>query len=144
MSDAARYKIDWIPDGLDVGTPRYLAIAAAIGKDIEGGRLLPGDRLPPQRRLAHRLGMDFTTVARAYVEAQNRGLVRSTVGRGTFVTKPAVKSFPDKISAAVDFSMNLPPEPDDAALIARMEAGLAEVGRDIVGLLRYQSFGGSA
>lgn len=143
MSDGARYKIDWMPDDLGAGIPRYLAIAAAIGKDIANGRLLPGDRLPPQRRLADHLGMDFTTVARAYVEAQNRGLVRSAVGRGTFVINPAVKSAPDKILAAVDFSMNLPPEPDNAALIAKMETGLAEVGQDIVSLLRYQSFGGS-
>jgi DNA-binding transcriptional MocR family regulator len=39
--------------------------------------------------------------------------------------------------------MNLPPEPDDPALIARMQEGLAEVGRDIVPMLRYQGFGGS-
>ena len=39
--------------------------------------------------------------------------------------------------------MNLPPEPDDPALIERMQAGLAEVARDIVPMLRYQGFGGS-
>jgi DNA-binding transcriptional MocR family regulator len=40
-------------------------------------------------------------------------------------------------------SMNLPPEPDDPALIERMQAGLEEVGRDLVSLLRYQGFGGA-
>lgn len=39
--------------------------------------------------------------------------------------------------------MNLPPEPDDPALIARMQAGLEAVGRDLVALLRYQDFGGA-
>jgi DNA-binding transcriptional MocR family regulator len=43
----------------------------------------------------------------------------------------------------VDLSMNLPPEPSDPDLIERMNAGFAEVGRDLVALLRYQGFGGS-
>ena len=51
------------------------------------GRLAPRDRLPPQRKLAERLDIDFTTVARGYVEAQKRGLVDSRVGRGTFVLR---------------------------------------------------------
>ena len=79
-------RTDWTPDLQATGIPRYLAIADAIARDITEGRLLPGDRLPPQRELARRIEVDFTTVARGYVEAQNRGLVSSTVGRGTFVT----------------------------------------------------------
>jgi DNA-binding transcriptional MocR family regulator len=39
--------------------------------------------------------------------------------------------------------MNLPPEPDDPALIERMQSGLEEVSRDLVSLLRYQGFGGA-
>eukprot|EP01037_Dinobryon_pediforme_P027068 gene27068-29830_t len=77
--------MDWIPDISKTGKPRYLAIADAIAADIDGGRLAVGDRLPPQRRLAGQLGIDFTTVARGYVEAQKRGLIESTVGQGTFV-----------------------------------------------------------
>ena len=53
--------------------------------DIGAGRLAAGDRLPPQRKLAKRLDLDFTTVARGYVEAQKRGLIESKVGQGTFV-----------------------------------------------------------
>src|ERR1700722_18869410 len=48
--------------------PKYLAIADAIAADVAAGRLAPGDRLPPQRDLAGRLALDFTTVARGYVE----------------------------------------------------------------------------
>ena len=64
---------EWIPDLSRRGTPRYLAIADAIAGDIEAGRLSPSDRLPPQRTLAAVLGIDFTTVARGYVEAKRRG-----------------------------------------------------------------------
>ena len=56
--------------------------------DMREGRLSPGDRLPPQRKLADRLNVDFTTVARGYVEAQKRGLIESRVGQGTFVRTP--------------------------------------------------------
>ena len=39
--------------------------------------------------------------------------------------------------------MNLPPEPDDPVLLKRMRDGVAAVSQDIVGLLRYQGFGGA-
>lgn len=143
MTKTMQNRIDWIPDVKDSGLPLYLTIADAIAKDKADGRLLPGDRLPPQRYLARNLNVDFTTVARAYVEAQNRGLVSSIVGRGTFIAMPEARPAPTNYAAMIDFSMNLPPEPDDPALIARMERGFAGIGQDIIDLLRYQSFGGS-
>ena len=80
---------DWTPDLSARDKPHYLAIADAIAEDIRAGRLAPADRLPPQRKLARRLDLDFTTVARGYVEAQKRGLVESRVGQGTFVRASA-------------------------------------------------------
>ena len=76
---------DWRPDLSQSDKPRYLAIADAIADDIAAGKLLIGDRLPPQRKLAKRLDIDFTTAARGYVEARKRGLIESKVGQGTFV-----------------------------------------------------------
>jgi DNA-binding transcriptional MocR family regulator len=137
---------DWLPDLSRNDKPRYLAIADVIADDIKAGRLASGDRLPPQRKLALRLEIDFTTVARGYVEAQKRGLVESRVGQGTFVRRQPPRS-ERAIGATrlelVDLSMNLPPEPIDPDLIGRMNDGFAEVGRDLVSLLRYQGFGGS-
>ena len=124
--------------------PRYLAIADAIAGDVAAGRLAPGDRLPPQRTLAGRLSLDFTTVARGYVEAGKRGLVESIVGRGTFVRRAAmVRGEPAPSRSRADFSMNMPPEPDDPELLARMRDGFASVAADLETLLRYQGFGGS-
>lgn len=136
---------DWLPDLSKSDKPRYLAIADAIAEDIRLGRLNVGMRLPPQRRLASRLGLDFTTIARGYVEAQKRGLVESTVGQGTFVkaSKPAVTNPMRRRAEVVDHTMNLPPEPTDPVLIDRMQAGLTEVAHDLISLLRYQGFGGS-
>jgi DNA-binding transcriptional MocR family regulator len=135
---------EWTPNLEKAGGPLYLALARAIAADITSGVLAPGDRLPPQRKLAGKLGIDFTTVARGYVEAGKRGLIESAVGRGSFVRRNAlVQQASDRRVSSADFSMNLPPEPDDPDLIARMREGFASVSRDMVALLRYQGFGGS-
>jgi DNA-binding transcriptional MocR family regulator len=135
---------DWTPDLAGRDKPHYLAIADAIAEDIRNGRLSPSDRLPPQRKLARRLQLDFTTVARGYVEAKKRGLVDSRIGRGTFVRASArLRHGPmERHPEIVDLSMNLPPEPDDPELLDRMQDGLESVGHDLVYLLRYQGFGG--
>jgi DNA-binding transcriptional MocR family regulator len=135
---------NWTPDLSGLDKPRYLAIADAIEEDIRNGRLAPSDRLPPQRKLARRLDIDFTTVARGYVEAQKRGLIESRVGHGTFVRASAKRRHGPmaRHPEIVDLSMNLPPEPDDPELLDRMQDGLEALGRDLVYLMRYQGFGG--
>src|SRR5271154_7021612 len=135
---------DWTPNLATSDKPRYLAIADAIAEDIRSGRLTASDRLPPQRKLARRLDVDFTTVARGYLEAQKRGLIESHVGRGTFVSRSARRRHSPmaRHPEIVDLSMNLPPEPDDADLLDRMQDGLEALGRDLVYLMRYQGFGG--
>jgi DNA-binding transcriptional MocR family regulator len=135
---------DWIPHLSKQGKPRYLAIADAIAEDIRNGKLAPSDRLPPQRKLARHLDIDFTTVARGYVEAQKRGLIESRVGQGTFVRVSAKRRHAPmaRHPEIVDLSMNLPPEPDDPELLDRMQDGLEALGRDLVYLMRYQGFGG--
>lgn len=135
---------DWIPQIGRSGGPRYLAIADAIERDARSGALGPGARLPAQRRLAERLGIDFTTVSRAYSEAQARGLVDSHVGRGTFVRPGGAAPAVDPRRAREhDLLMNMPPEPDDPELLAAMREGLVTVAANLVPLLRYQSSVGS-
>jgi len=135
---------EWAPPLSRLGKPRYLAIADAIAEDIRNGKLAPLDRLPPQRKLARRLDVDFTTVARGYIEAQKRGLIESRVGQGTFVRAPAKRRHGPvaRHPEIVDLSMNLPPEPDDPDLLDRMQDGLEALGSDLVYLMRYQGFGG--
>jgi DNA-binding transcriptional MocR family regulator len=146
MADEAATAI-WIPTISKASGPVYLAIADALQADIRSGRLPSGSRLPPQRTLAEALGIDFTTVTRAYAEARSRGLVEGKVGQGTYIrqartSSSGAKSMP---SGLVDMSMNLPPRFDDAELTARMWHGVAgleaEEGLDL--LLRYQQPGGA-
>lgn len=75
----------WQPDLSDAAGPKYRVIADTIAADIVNGRLKAGDRLPPQRDLAWKLGVTVGTVSRAYQEAERRGLVGGEVGRGTYV-----------------------------------------------------------
>src|SRR6202790_4613155 len=76
---------DWARSIKKGDGPVYLAIANAISAEIAAGRLAAGTCLPAQRALAELLGLDFTTVSRAYTELQRRGLTHGRVGQGTYV-----------------------------------------------------------
>jgi DNA-binding transcriptional regulator YhcF (GntR family) len=104
--------MDWLPTIADRTGPLYLQIADALASDIGCGRLSRGQTLPTHRALADALGVDLTTVTRAYAEARRRGLTEAKVGRGTFVAESAGKArLPPPARAEIDLSMNLPPQP---------------------------------
>lgn len=69
----------------DITRPAYRTLAQGIAAAIDSGSLRPGDRLPPQRELAWKLGLSVQTVSRAYEEVIRAGLVSGEVGRGSFV-----------------------------------------------------------
>ena len=139
-------KDGWLPAVSKAAGPLYLAIADALADDIASGRLPAGARLPPQRTLAERLGIDFTTVSRAYAEARKRGLIEGRVGQGTYVR--ARRPLPPAAAATglIDMSMNLPPRFDDPELAAAMWDGIADLGSSggLDLLLRYQEAGGTS
>ncbi|CDX50885.1 Uncharacterized HTH-type transcriptional regulator RHOS4_30730 [Mesorhizobium plurifarium] len=110
--------LGWLP-ALPAGPrPVYLKIVDALADARSNGRLQPGDRLPPQRELARLLGVDLTTVTRAFSEARRRNLIDATAGRGTFVT-PGEPEEP-----ALDLSMNIPPAPAGLNLPALIRIGI--------------------
>jgi DNA-binding transcriptional MocR family regulator len=65
--------------------PLSRQIADRIRAEIAAGRLDAGERLPPIRSLARRLGVNRDTVALAYDALAAEGALEATVGRGTFV-----------------------------------------------------------
>ena len=69
--------------------PLYIRLADGIERSIYAGQLQPGDRLPTHRDLADTLAMNVTTITRGYKEAERRGLISGTVGRGTYVSSDA-------------------------------------------------------
>ncbi len=145
MSEQARR---WKASLKDSDKPAYLALADAIAVDIRSGRLTAQDRLPPLRLLAQELGLNYTTAARGYAEAQSRGLIDSKAGQGSFIraTTAALTNRSARTVGLVEMTMNLPPEPQDAVLQARLRRSLMQVAEqnDLATLLRYQEFGGTA
>lgn len=65
--------------------PLHLQLQGSLENAIESGEIPVGMRLPSEREMALRLDVSRTTVATAYRELESRGLLRSYVGRGTFV-----------------------------------------------------------
>ncbi|WP_374575813.1 PLP-dependent aminotransferase family protein [Phenylobacterium sp.] len=116
---------DWLEAARGGQGPIYERIVEALAAAVREGRLNPGDRLPAQRAAAGRLGVDLTTITRAYSEARARGLVEGTVGRGTFVRARAE----DDEAGFVDLSMNLPPPPLEVSLGALIADTTADILR---------------
>lgn len=84
----------WAPNFEEIPRgPVYWRIAAALERDIQAGRLAPGERLPTHRDLAYDLGVTVNTVSKAYAEAERNGSIASRTGRGTYV-----KDFPEKVA----------------------------------------------
>jgi len=68
------------------GVPIYLQLITQIKHLLASGRLATGAELPPIRSLAEQLLINPNTVARAYRELENAGLVVSRWGAGTYVS----------------------------------------------------------
>lgn len=76
---------EWNPIIERDNKPLYIALADALESDINAGILKPGEKLPPQRELADRIGVNLSTVTRAFRVCELKGLISGVVGRGTFV-----------------------------------------------------------
>ena len=66
--------------------PPYEQVRRQIAEAVAAGRLVAGTRLPPVRHLAGDLGLAANTVARAYRELEQAGLVETRGRGGTVVT----------------------------------------------------------
>nr|WP_315255170.1 PLP-dependent aminotransferase family protein [uncultured Duganella sp.] len=132
--------IAWIGHFVHQAGPRYLQIADFIEQALSDGTLKPGDRLPPQRRLAALLKVDLTTVTRAYDEARRRHLLEGKGARGTYAAAPKVE-----LQAVLDLSMNIPPAPANVDFDDMLKQGLAQVllRTDSSMLMNYHLGGGS-
>lgn len=130
----------WLPRLAGNRGPRFLQIADALQAAVVDGSLAPGDRLPPQRRLAAQLDVDLTTVTRAYDEARRRNLLEGRGARGTYVAAPKVE-----LTAILDLSMNTPPPPDGVDFDDMLKQGLSQVlmRADNASLMTYHLAGGS-
>ncbi|MBA4221427.1 MAG: hypothetical protein C0458_11905 [Methylobacterium sp.] len=67
----------------------YAQVRDFIATEIIEGRLSEGERLPPVRALAEAANVNVMTIARAYRELSDRGLIAGRGALGTFVQGPA-------------------------------------------------------
>lgn len=144
MGSDGRESDGWLPDLSAEAGPKYRAVAAAIAADIARGRLHDGDRLPPQRDLAARLGIDLTTVTKGYDLARRRGLIVARGRAGSFIG-PKARDGAAATAAQTDIMMNSPPIPAEALLPEAMAAAMSALARrGDLARLHYQRPGGGA
>ncbi|MBB6426736.1 PLP-dependent aminotransferase family protein [Sphingopyxis sp. JAI128] len=136
--------ISWTPDITGAAGPKYRAVTAAIAAAVASGELRHGDRLPPQRDLAARLGIDLTTVTKAYDLARRRGLIVARGRAGSFIGEDA-RSGQVATTAQNDIAMNSPPVAEGAGLPEAMTTALAALAQGgNMARLHYQRPGGAA
>ncbi|MEW5733373.1 MAG: PLP-dependent aminotransferase family protein [Thermodesulfobacteriota bacterium] len=64
---------------------QYTALADEMARKIEDKVFLPGERLPSLRETRQRTGLSVTTVYKAYIEMESRGLVEARDKSGFYV-----------------------------------------------------------
>jgi len=134
----------WVPDIAGAAGPKYKAVTAAISAAVARGELRHGDRLPPQRDLAMKLGIDLTTVTKAYDLARQRGLIVARGRAGSFISED-VRTGEVATAAQSDIAMNSPPIAIDSRLTDAMASALGTLARaDGLARLHYQRPGGAA
>lgn len=87
------------------GLALWRQIAETLNSEIiKNGRTSADRRLPTEKALAERFGVNRHTVRRAMAVLQNRGVIRVEQGRGTFI-QPHVLDYP--IGKRTRFSENI-------------------------------------
>ena len=69
------------------GVPPYLQLIRQVRHELRTGALSPGDRLPTVKEVVASLAINPNTVAKAYRELEQEGLVEGRQGVGTFVVR---------------------------------------------------------
>jgi GntR family transcriptional regulator len=65
--------------------PRYVQISEMLIRDIAAGRLLEGERLPPERAMASSLGISVGTLRKALSDLEERSLLTRVQGSGNYI-----------------------------------------------------------
>jgi len=83
----------WIQISAGSNEPIYMQIVSQISEAIAKGEISAGQKLPAVRKLAAELVINPNTVARAYSELEQAGLITTKTGSGTFVNDPKLRTF---------------------------------------------------
>ncbi len=69
--------------------PLYLQVSELLARDIAAGRLIDGEKLPPERDMAADLGIAVGTLRRALADLAARGMLARVQGSGNYVRAAA-------------------------------------------------------
>lgn len=67
--------------------PKYIQLSELFIREIEAGRLLEGERLPPERDMAQAYGTSVGTLRKALSDLEDKGLLRRVQGSGNYIQK---------------------------------------------------------
>jgi GntR family transcriptional regulator len=67
------------------GTPVYLQLVEQVRHAAASGGLRTGEPLPSIRPLAEELRVNRNTIAKAYAELENQGVIQTLPGKGCFL-----------------------------------------------------------
>ena len=126
----------------DGSKPKYQSIAEDLAQAIVNGQLPVGEKLPPQRSLAHRLGVTTGTISRAYAILERQGLAIARVGDGTYVRAPETadgSAQPDAGQVPIDLAHNVAMFGDETLALTQAFESLAQDGNLLRQVLSYQS-----
>ena len=70
------------------GRPVYQQIIDQVKRDIALARLLKDEQLPTVRQLAGQLAINPNTIAKAYRQLEQEGIIVTKPGAGAFVANP--------------------------------------------------------
>lgn len=65
--------------------PLYVQISELLIRDIAAGRLMDGERLPPERDMADELGISIGTLRKALADLTEKGLLERIQGSGNYI-----------------------------------------------------------
>jgi GntR family transcriptional regulator len=68
------------------GKPVYLQLVDQVRAAAASGAMQPGDALPSIRPVAEELRVNRNTVAKAYAELENQGVIETVAGKGCFIS----------------------------------------------------------
>ena len=125
----------------DGSKPKYQSIAEDLAQAILNGQVPTGEKLPPQRNLARRLGVTTGTISRAYAILERQGLATARVGDGTYVR--SAEHVPASESAdhqqPIDLAHNVAMVGDESAALQTAFQSLATDPELMRQVLSYQS-----
>lgn len=67
--------------------PLYVQLSELVIREIEAGRLIEGERLPPEREMARAYGTSIGTLRKALADLEAKGLLRRIQGSGNYIRK---------------------------------------------------------